>query len=122
MLEKIRERIEHPLICTHPETGRPYLYVTGNHMVGIKEMNDLEAQPLLELLNHHVIKPEFACRFRWKKGSLAVWDNRSAQHYAVNDYEGFGRTMLRAEMTGTRPFGPAKPLEPADAAVVGTAT
>ena len=110
MLEKIRARIEHPLICTHPETGRPYLYVTGNHMVGIKGMNDLEALPILDMLNRHVTKPEFTCRFRWKKGSLAVWDNRSGQHYAVNDYEGFARSMLRAEMTGTRPFGPAMPL------------
>ncbi len=109
MLEQIRLRIEHPLVCTHPDTGRPILYVTGNHMVGIKGMNDLEALPLLQLLNNHVTKPEFTCRFRWKKGSLAVWDNRSMQHYAVNDYEGFVRSMFRAEMAGTRPFGPAMP-------------
>jgi taurine dioxygenase len=114
MLEMIRRRIEHPLVCTHPDTGRPILYVTGNHMVGIKGMNDLEAQPLLELLNAHVIKPEFTCRFRWKKGSLAVWDNRCVQHYAVNDYAGFARTMLRAELEGTRPFGSAMPREIAD--------
>jgi taurine dioxygenase len=109
MLEQIRRRIEHPLICEHPETGRPILYVTGNHMVGIKGMNDLEARPLLDLLNIHVVRPEFTCRFRWKKGSVAVWDNRCVQHYAVNDYAGFERTMLRAEMEGTRPFGPAMP-------------
>lgn len=109
MLEQIRKRIRHPLISTHPETGRPILYVTGNHMVGIEGMNDLEARPLLELLNNHVVRPEFTCRFRWRKGSLAVWDNRCAQHYAVNDYAGFARTMLRAEMQGTRPFGPAMP-------------
>lgn len=111
MLEQIRKRIDHPLVCTHPETGRPILYVTGNHMVGIKGMNDVEARPLLELLNNHVVRPEFTCRWRWRKGSLAVWDNRCAQHYAVNDYEGFARTMLRAEMQGTRPFGPAMPRE-----------
>jgi taurine dioxygenase len=107
MLEEIRRRIEHPLICVHPDTGRLILYVTGNHMVGIKGMNDLEARPFLDLLNAHVIRPEFACRFRWKKGSVAVWDNRCVQHYAVNDYAGFARTMLRAEMEGTRPIGPA---------------
>jgi len=56
-----------------------------------------------------VVKPEFTCRFRWKRGSLALWDNRCVQHYAVNDYQGFARTMLRAEMAGTRPFGPAMP-------------
>lgn len=109
MLEQIRLRIEHPLVCTHPDTGRPVLYVTGNHMVGIKGMNDVEALPLLQMLNNHVVKPEFTCRFRWKKGSMAVWDNRSMQHYAVNDYEGFGRSMLRVEMAGNRPFGPAMP-------------
>ena len=112
MLEQIRKRIGHPLICTHPETGRPILYVTGNHMVGIEGMNDLEARPLLELLNNHVVRPEFTCRFRWRKGSLAVWDNRCTQHYAVNDYVGFARTMLRAEMQGARPFGPAMPGDP----------
>jgi taurine dioxygenase len=109
MLARIRERIRHPLICTHPQTGRPILYVTGNHMVGIEGMNDLEAAPLLQLLNNHVVRPEFTCRFRWKQGSLAVWDNRCVQHYAANDYEGFARTMLRAEMAGTRPYGPAMP-------------
>jgi taurine dioxygenase len=118
MLAQIRRRIEHPLICTHPDTGRALLYVTGNHMVGIKDMNDLEARPLLELLNNHVTKPEFTCRFRWRKGSLAVWDNRCVQHYAVNDYAGFARTMLRAEMAGTRPYGPAMPRQTADSAPV----
>jgi taurine dioxygenase len=122
MLEMIRRRIEHPLICTHPETGRAILYVTGNHMVGIKGMNDLEARPLLELLNNHVVRPEFTCRFRWKKGSLAVWDNRCAQHYAVNDYMGFERTMLRAEMAGTRPFGPAMPRNPTEATALKAAS
>jgi taurine dioxygenase len=121
MLEIIRRRFEHPLLCTHPETGRSYLYVTGNHMVGIKGMNDLEAAPLLQMLNNHVLKPEFTCRFRWKKGSLAVWDNRSAQHYAVNDYAGFARTMLRAEMQGTPPYGPAKPLATGDARAAASA-
>jgi taurine dioxygenase len=113
LLERIRRRIEHPLVCTHPDTGRPILYVTGNHMVGIKGMNDLEARPLLDMLNNHVVRPEFTCRFRWKKGSLTVWDNRCVQHYAVNDYAGFARSMLRAEMEGTRPFGPAMSGAPA---------
>ena len=99
--------VEHPLVCTHPDTGRPILYVTGDHMVGIKGMSELEARPLLDLLHNYAVRPEFTCRFRWRKGSLAVWDNRCAQHYAANDYAGFARTMLRAEMEGTRPIGPA---------------
>ncbi|HKX80331.1 MAG TPA: TauD/TfdA family dioxygenase [Novosphingobium sp.] len=105
-------RVEHPLVCTHPATGRPILYVTGDHMVGIKGMSDAEARPLIDYLNGFVSRPEFTCRFRWKKGSLAIWDNRCTQHYAVNDYAGFARTMLRAEMAGTRPYGPAVILEP----------
>ena len=106
MLVRIRKRVEHPLICTHPDTGRSYLHVTGNHMVGIKGMNDVEARPLLDMLNNHVTRPEFTCRFRWRKGSLAMWDNRCLQHYAVNDYAGFARTMLRIELPGGRPHGP----------------
>jgi taurine dioxygenase len=113
-LALIRAVYEHPLVCTHPDTGRPYLYVTGNHMVGIKDMSDLESRPLIDRLGAYITRPEFTCRFRWKKGSIAIWDNRSAQHYAVNDYEGFARTMLRVELDGGRPFGPAKPLPEAE--------
>jgi taurine dioxygenase len=106
-LALIRKRVEHPLVCTHPETGRPILYVTGNHIIGLKGMADLGSQSLLDTLNQHVTRPEFTCRFRWKKESLAVWDNRCALHYAANDYQGFARTMLRVELEGNRPFGPA---------------
>jgi taurine dioxygenase len=120
MLEQIRRRVEHPLVCVHPDTGRRILYVTGNHMVGIRGMNALEARPLLELLNNHVVRPEFTCRFRWQKGSVAVWDNRCVQHYAVNDYAGFARTMLRAEMEGVRPCGPASDGAAAFAASPGS--
>jgi hypothetical protein len=106
-LALIRKKVEHPLVCTHPETGRPILYATGNHIIGLKGMTDLESRPLLDFLNQHVTRPEFTCRFRWKKGSLAIWDNRCALHYAANDYEGFARSMLRVELEGDRPFGPA---------------
>jgi taurine dioxygenase len=104
-LALIRKKVEHPLVCVHPETGRPILYVTGNHIIALKGMTDLESRPLLDFLSQHVTRPEFTCRFRWTKGSLAVWDNRCALHYAANDYEGFARTMLRVELEGSRPFG-----------------
>jgi len=110
-LALIRKQVEHPLVCTHPETGRPILYVTGNHIIGVKGMTELESTQLLDVLNRHVIRPEFTCRFRWRKGSLAIWDNRCALHYAANDYEGFARTMWRIELEGSRPFGPAMPAD-----------
>jgi taurine dioxygenase len=103
----IRAETEHPLVCIHPETGRRYLYATGDYMIRLKGMTELESTGLIEQLNRHVTRPEFTCRFRWRKGAVAILDNRCTQHYAVNDYEGFERAMLRIEMEGGRPFGPA---------------
>jgi len=111
--EALPSSVEHPVVCIHPETGRRFLYVTGDHMVGIKGMADGEAQPILDMLKNHATRPEFTCRLRWRPGSLAIWDNRCGLHYAVNDYAGFARTMLRCEMKGTRPFGSAMPRETA---------
>ena len=109
ILAMLARRTEHPLVRIHPESGRRILYVTGDYMVGLKGMADAEAMALLERLNRHAVRPEFTCRWRWRAGSLAVWDNRCTQHYAVNDYAGFRREMLRVEMEGERPFGPAMP-------------
>lgn len=106
---QLRAEIEHPLVRTHPETGRPILYVTGDYLIRFKGMTDLESAPLIAQLNQHAVRPEFTCRFRWRKGSLAIMDNRCTQHYAVNDYAGFEREMLRTEMEGERPFGPVMP-------------
>ena len=105
----LRSEMEHPLVCVHPDTGRRYLYMTGDYMIRLKGMTDLESRGLIEQLNRHATRPEFTCRFRWRKGSLAILDNRCTQHYAVNDYEGFGRSMMRVEMAGGRPIGPAMP-------------
>jgi taurine dioxygenase len=106
---QLRAEVEHPLVRTHAETGRPILYVTGDYLIRFKGMSDLESAALIAQLNQHAVRPEFTCRFRWQKGSLAVMDNRCTQHYAVNDYAGFAREMLRTEMEGERPFGPAMP-------------
>jgi taurine dioxygenase len=101
----VRKEAEHPLVCRHPQTGRPYLFVSGAYMIRIKEMGEAEGLELIDRLNRHVVRPEFTCRFRWRKGSVAVLDNRVTQHYAVNDYAGFARRMLRVELEGDCPPG-----------------
>jgi taurine dioxygenase len=106
---QLRAEVEHPLVRTHPETGRLILYVSGDYLIRFRGMTDLESAPLIAQLNQYAVRPEFTCRFRWRSGSLAVMDNRCTQHYAVNDYAGFEREMLRTEMEGERPYGPAMP-------------
>jgi taurine dioxygenase len=94
---------EHPAVRTHPETGRKALYVNRAHTIGFADMTEAESEPLLEFLFRHQIKPEFTCRFTWTQGSLAIWDNRCAQHYAVNDYAGQRRIMQRITLAGDVP-------------------
>jgi taurine dioxygenase len=98
-----RYEAEHPVVRTHPETGRKALYVNFGHTVRFAGMTDEESAPLLEFLFRHQIKPEFTCRFSWRGGSLAVWDNRCAQHNPVNDYHGYRRVMQRITLAGERP-------------------
>jgi alpha-ketoglutarate-dependent taurine dioxygenase len=94
---------EHPAVRTHPETGRKALYVNSAHTAHFKDMTIAESAPLLAYLFRHQQQPEFTCRFRWEKGSLAFWDNRAAQHNAVNDYHGFRRVMERITLQGDTP-------------------
>jgi taurine dioxygenase len=94
---------EHPVVRTHPETGRKSLFVNVAHTAGIRGMAPEESAPLLEFLFRHQIKPEFTCRFVWTPGALAFWDNRSTQHNPVNDYHGFKRVMHRITLKGDRP-------------------
>jgi taurine dioxygenase len=94
----------HPCIRTHPESGRRILFVNWVYAVRFEGMTEEESAPLLDFLNRHSQRPEFQIRFRWRKGSLALWDNRSTQHIAVNDYPGYRRVMDRVTIAGDKPY------------------
>jgi taurine dioxygenase len=93
----------HPLVRTHPETGRKSLYI-GGHVHYLEDMTEEESQPLIKYLYNHATQPAFTCRFRWEKGSLAFWDNRCTQHFAINDYPAETRVMHRVTIRGDKPF------------------
>ncbi len=100
---KAEYRAEHPVVRTHPETGRKSLFVNEAHTMGIKGMSDAESRGLLEFLFAHQVRPEFTCRFAWSVGALAFWDNRCCLHNPVNDYHGHRRVMHRITLKGSRP-------------------
>jgi taurine dioxygenase len=96
--------VEHPIVRTHPETGRKTLYVNRaftKHVVG---MDPVEGEALLEFLYAQAAFPEYQCRLRWQPGDVAFWDNRSTQHYASSDYSPNRRVMERITVIGDRPY------------------
>jgi taurine dioxygenase len=108
VLDSFAKETEHPLVRVHAATGRKSLFLGGAYAIRFKGMTAAESKPLLDQLLQHAIRPDYTCRFRWRQGSLAIMDNRCTLHYAVNDYSGYRRHMLRTEMDGEVPFGPAK--------------
>lgn len=92
----------HPVIIRHPLSGRPALYVNGDFTVKFEGWTKEESQPLLDYLYAQAHRNEFTCRFKWRKGSMAIWDNRATQHCALNDYHGQLRLMHRITIEGVR--------------------
>ena len=93
----------HPVVHSHPETGRAALLVSELVTTHFQGMTAEESRPLLRFLFDHLQRPEFTCRVRWKTGTVVVWDNRCTQHLAINDYPDFRRAMRRILIAGERP-------------------
>ena len=107
---KVREDAEwretinsHPVVVTHPETGRKLLFVNHSYTYCFDGWTEEESKPLLDYLLHHGHRPEFTCRFRWEKGSVTFWDNRCTKHLAVHDAGPYRRLMRRVQIAGERP-------------------
>jgi len=94
----------HPVVRTHPETGADALFVNYSFTDRIKGLRSAESKALLDMLFVHIQKPEYQVRWTWKPNSIAFWDNRITQHYAVNDYLPHRRIMNRATILGDRPY------------------
>lgn len=116
LTDYIEAEVEHPLVCVHPLSGRKHLYMSRNYTVRFKDMTEQESKPILDYLQNHIERPEFTCRFRWSVGAVALIDNRCLQHFAINDYTGHRRDMLRLQIAGEPPVGPAMPNRLAAAA------
>jgi taurine dioxygenase len=97
-------KVEHPVVRTHPETGKKAIYVNAAFTQHIVGMDEDESKALLKHLYAQAAIPEYQCRFRWEPGSIAFWDNRASQHYAASDYWPAVRKMERVTVVGDRPF------------------
>jgi taurine dioxygenase len=100
----------HPVVLTHPESGRKALYVNESFVTRIVELDRLESRAVLDFLFRHVERPDFTMRWRWQPDDIAIWDNRGVQHYAVPDYQ-TTRRMQRIVLAGAKP-GEASALRP----------
>lgn len=96
--------VEHPVVRTHPETGRKAIYVNAAFTQAIVGFEPEESAAMLKHLYAQAAIPEYQCRFRWEPGSIAFWDNRASQHYAASDYWPAVRKMERVTIIGDRPY------------------
>ncbi len=96
--------LSHPVIRTHPVSGRKALFVNDGFTTRINELEAAESEAILKLLFAHGTRPEFTLRWRWQTNDVAMWDNRVTQHYAVDDYRPQRRVMHRATILGDAPF------------------
>jgi taurine dioxygenase len=101
---RVFPKAEHPVIRTHPVSGRKALFVNGGFTTRIKQLKRPESDALLQFLYRHVETPEFHCRFRWQVNSVAFWDNRCVQHHAMWDYFPQRRHGHRVTIKGDTPF------------------
>lgn len=96
--------LSHPVIRTHPVSGRRSLFVNEGFTIRINELSETESEAILKLLFAHATRPEFTLRWRWQANDVAFWDNRVTQHFAVDDYRPARRVMHRATVLGDVPF------------------
>ncbi|MBM84541.1 MAG: taurine dioxygenase [Rhodospirillaceae bacterium] len=99
-LDRAEEASIHPIVRTHPDTGRKALYISAGHLTRFADMTEEESKPLLDYLRDHAVQPDFTCRVRYRAGTLALWDNRCTQHRALNDYHGERRVIHRITIGG----------------------
>jgi taurine dioxygenase len=103
--DKDHPPVEHPVVRRHPVTGRYGLFVNSTFTKYIRGVGRKEGDALLQmLLDHIATRPEFHVRFKWEPNSVAFWDNRCTQHYAVADYYPTHRLMQRVTIAGDRPY------------------
>lgn len=96
----------HPVVRAHGETGRPALFVNAQYTVGLRGFAPHEAKPLLDFLFAHATRTDFTCRWQWRVGDVAIWDNRAVQHMAMADFTGHRRAMHRTTVAGEAPIPP----------------
>jgi taurine dioxygenase len=95
--------VVHPVVTVHPVTGKKILFVNEYFTTCFDGMSEVESEPLLNYLFHHLARPDFTCRIHWEPGTLVFWDNRCTQHYATNDYPKQNRLMHRVTINGEAP-------------------
>ena len=103
-LQREYPTVEHPVVRTHPETGRRALFYAAMYMVRIVDLEPAESDAVMRFIAEHVKDPSFHCRWKWNEGDLAVWDERSTLHRAAADHFPYGRSIRRLEIDGDRPY------------------